>query len=165
MTGDFCLGETGQFLFDMRMMIISGPAGWRPACVFGRRPPCAVSAEPPSDGKSMASMLKTNVSVLKPDGTKTFNFKRLLPFGIADFPHLNLQLDDLIECFVQSTMAASAVDGMCQQLMHELPSMPATLSFDRKLFESLNPDNGLLKEMEHGLRIGMDGAESGSGEE
>lgn len=94
-------------------------------------------------------MLGTNLS-MGDDGTKGTDTSRLLLLNDETFPDLCLQLDDLIEGYVQTILAASAVEDLCQQLM------PGDGVFNLPLFMQLDEDRALLQEIARGCVQIMD---------
>lgn len=94
-------------------------------------------------------MLGTNLSMGE-DGTKGTDTSRLMLLDDDTFPELCLQLDDLIESYVQTVLAATAVEDLCQQLM------PGEGVFNLKLFLQLDEDRALLNEIARGCVQIMD---------
>ena len=94
-----------------------------------------------ASGKSSWEMLGTNLSVQLPDGSWTTEPERLLLMDQRDFNRLGVGLDDLIEGYLQSVLALTAIDEMAQRLISKKKT------FRRRLFRSLNPDQALLDEI------------------
>lgn len=94
-------------------------------------------------------MLGTNLSMGE-DGIQGTDTSRLLLLDTKTFPDLCLDLDDLIEGYVQTVLAASAVEDLCQQLM------PADGVFNLPLFLQLDEDRALLQEIARGCVQIMD---------
>lgn len=138
-------GET--FVFDMRMMVAADDDGFAPVAVYARRaleplsrlppPPSAVSGGPSASWLQLG----TNLSRLTDDLTWTTESERLIIADVRDFPALGVSVDDLIDGFVQSVLAMTAIDDMCAKLL--TPSG----SFDIDAFEALNDDAALVDEL------------------
>jgi hypothetical protein len=86
-------------------------------------------------------MLGTNLSKLTGDLTWTTESERQLMMDRKDFNSLGIGVDQLMEAFVQTVMAASAIDRMCKLLTTEG-------KFNMELFGSLNDDASLLSEIQ-----------------
>jgi hypothetical protein len=137
-----------SFVFDMRMMVAADAGGFAPVAVYARRAVDALTRlPPPSDaggaGGHSASWLQlgTNLSRLTDDLTWTTESERLVMADVRDVPSLGLSVDDLIDGFVQSVLAMTAIDDMCARLL-----TPAG-AFDLDAFEALNDDAALLDEL------------------
>lgn len=89
-------------------------------------------------------MLGTNLSSRQQDGTWTTDTSRLLMMDRRDFHKLGLGLDDLIEAYIQTILSTIAIDRMAEK-MHNSKGR-----FRMKLFESLNNDPVLIKEILEG---------------
>jgi hypothetical protein len=128
------------YAFDLRMMIGSTSDGLRPICIYTRR-----AAEPlvdyPDKGSDSWSMLGTNLSIKKDDGTWDSDSNRLMLMDRRDFNKLGLSLDDLIEGFIQTVLSTIAIDNMAKTLINTKGK------FRARLFKSLNDDPGLIKEL------------------
>jgi len=127
------------FVADLRMMVSWTKDGWRPLAVYARR-----ARDPLKDkitpGDFSWGMLGTNLSKLTGDLTWTTESERLLMMDRKDFNSLGIGVDQLMEAFVQTVMAASAIDRMCKLLTTEG-------KFNMELFGSLNDDSSLLAEI------------------
>lgn len=62
---------------------------------------------------------------------------------IVDFNKLGLGVDDLIDAYVQTVLATTAIDRMAQRLIK------ADGTFDFDLYSSVNSDEALLSEIWH----------------
>ena len=127
------------FVADVRMMVSSTPEGIRPLCTYARRAerPLADRIE---SGADSWSMLGTNLSIKKDDGGWDSDTNRLVLMDRRDFNRLGLGVDDLVEAFIQTTLSMVAIDRMAARLV-------AGGKFKRKLFQSFNNDEGLLREI------------------
>ena len=85
--------------------------------------------------------LGTNLSVLAGDLTWTTENERLLQMDVRDFCALGLGVDDLIDSFVQSVLAVTAIDEQAARLLN------AAGQFCPQKFQAVNDDPSLLKEM------------------
>ena len=61
-----------------------------------------------------------------------------------DFNHIGIGLDDLIEAFIQTVLATTAIDKMAKRLMS------SKRKFQMKLFRSIHPDKVLIEEVLQG---------------
>jgi hypothetical protein len=86
-------------------------------------------------------MLGTNLSVKTPEGEWTTETERLLLVDSRDFNKLGIGLDDLIEGYLQTVMAVTAIDRMASQLL------TSKLVFRRRFFQQLVPDAALVDEI------------------
>ena len=85
-------------------------------------------------------MLGTNLSIKLENGWTT-DVQRLKLMDRKDFNKLGLSLDNLIEGFIQSVLAAIALDKMASYLVNSKKQLK------KKLFASINPDPVLLEEI------------------
>jgi hypothetical protein len=86
-------------------------------------------------------MLGTNLSVATGELTWSSESERLLLMDGRDFSVLGLGLDELIDAYVQTVLAVTAVDRMCAALIDE------DGRFDAARFAEWNDDPALLAEM------------------
>ncbi len=125
---------------DVRFMVGAAPEGFFPVAIYARRARQALERD--FDGSSSSwDQLGTNLSVKNPDGTWSSEPERLMLMDARDFNRLGLGLDELIEGYVQTVLAVTAVDRMCTNLV------TTKGIFRRKLFESLTPDPALTAEV------------------
>lgn len=128
------------FVADIRMMVSSTEQGIKPLCTYARR------AEKPlvddiATGIDSWSMLGTNLSIKKEDGTWDSDTNRLILMDRRDFNKLGVGLDDLIEAYIQTVLSMVAIDRMANTLFNRQGK------FRMKLFKSLNDDQSLLDEI------------------
>ena len=128
------------YVADIRMMVSSTEHGIRPLCTYARR------AEKPlvdniTAGTDSWSMLGTNLSIKKEDGSWDSDTNRLVLMDRRDFNKLGVGLDDMIEAFIQTVLSMVAIDKMAQTLVNK------NGRFRMKLFRSLNNDLSLLDEI------------------
>lgn len=128
------------FVSDLRFMIGAGPGGFFPVALYARRARTPLAKHLDAAQSSWA-MLGTNLSVKHPDGTWTTEPERLVLMDRRDFNKLGLGLDDLIEGYLQTIMAVTAIDEMAQRLVDE------DGTFRHDPFRSLNPDPSLVEEI------------------
>lgn len=128
------------FVADLRVMISGGPDGWRPAAIYGRRSRVPLAAQLDAEVSSW-DMLGTNLSEKNPDGSWGSDTNRLLLMDRRDFNQLGLGVDDLIEAFIQTVLAACAIDELARSLVTQ------KTKFRAKLFRSLNDDDALIQEI------------------
>ena len=127
------------YVADIRMMTANGPNGYFPVAMYARRArePLRSTIEAGTDSWAM---LGTNLSVATEQGFNT-EPKRLMMADQRDFNRLGVGLDDLIEAYLQAVMACTAIDDMAQRLVTKKRTMRM------RLFNSLNPDPGLEREI------------------
>jgi len=129
------------FVSDIRMMIHYDytRGTYRPLVIYARKAhkPLAEALTPECDSWAM---LGTNLSVKKSDDTWDTETSRLLLMDRRDFNQLGISVDTLIDGFVQTVLSVIAIDNMAENLV-------ANGSFNLDLFEHLNKDDGLLKEL------------------
>lgn len=128
------------YVADLRLMVGAGPGGFYPIAIYSRR-----AREPLTDslapGQASWGMLGTNLSVRSDGGSWGTEPERLVLMDQRDFNRLGIGLDDLIEGYLQTVMAVTAIDGMAQRLVN------AKGRFRRRWFCSLNPDARLTREV------------------
>lgn len=126
------------FVADLRMMVCSTPDGFRPLAVYARRTAEPLTAQRSGDSWSM---LGTNLSVKRPDGTWDSDTTRLVLMDRRDFARLGLGLDDLIEAYVQTVLSVAAIDLIARELLTQKGALR------RKLIASMIDDPALLDEI------------------
>jgi hypothetical protein len=126
------------FVADLRMMICAGPEGFRPLAIYARRAPAPLPTAALT-GDSW-DVLGTNLSSKTMEGWST-DADRLMLMDRRDFNQLGLGLDDLVEGYIQTVLAAVAIDRLAQNLISQKGKLR------RKLFRSLNDDPTLLEEL------------------
>lgn len=127
------------YVFDLRMMTCANKSGFRPLAIYGRR-----ARSPLTDALGQVSswdVLGTNLSEKNDDGTWGSDTARLLLMDRRDFNSLGIGLDDLIEGFIQTTLATIAIDEMAKSLTSKKGT------FRAKLFGSMNDDPALRDEI------------------
>jgi hypothetical protein len=129
-----------SFVADVRMMVGAGPDGFRALAVYARRARQPLTDEI-GEGAASWDMLGTNLSARRPDGSWASETERLLLMDRKDFNTLGLALDDLIEAYVQTVLATTAIDHMATRLLDEEGRLKAAL------FRSLDDDSVLLAEL------------------
>ena len=121
-------------------MVGASPEGFYPVALYARR-----AREPLADTLTDApdswAMLGTNLSVRQEDGSFTTDPGRLLLMDDRDFNRLGLGVDDLVEAYIQTAMAITAIDRMAQRLITQKGK------FRPRLFASINNDDALIEEI------------------
>ena len=135
------------YVADLRMMVCSGPDGFRPVTIYARRAETPLPREITSDLTSW-SFLGTNLSEKTPDGSWAAATERLLLMDRKDFNTVGIGGDDLIEAYIQTVLATKAIDRMAQRLLTKKGGLRY------KLFGSLDEDPTLVAE----IRTGSKGA-------
>ncbi|MEZ4385616.1 MAG: hypothetical protein R3A79_30135 [Nannocystaceae bacterium] len=131
-------GET--FVADLRMMISGGPEGFRPLVIYARRARLPL-VDDLTPGAPSWDILGTNLSVKRSDGGWDSDHARLLLMDRKDYNSLGLGIDDLIEAYIQTVMATTAIDRMAMNLTSSKGKLKS------KLFRSLNDDAALVDEI------------------
>lgn len=128
------------YVADVRFMVGSSPTGFFPVAMYARRAraPLATALEPGADSWSM---LGTNLSYRDAAGGWATETERLILVDSRDFNRLGLGLDDLIEGYIQTVLAVTAIDRMASSLLTRKGR------FRRRFFQSLNPDPTLVAEI------------------
>ncbi len=128
------------YVADVRMMVSGGPNGFRPLVIYARRArKPLVDTLPP--GAPSWDILGTNLSIREKDGSWGSEHSRLLLMDRKDFNGLGLGIDDLIEAYIQTVMATTAIDRMAINLLTSKGKLKS------KLFRSLNDDDALIDEI------------------
>jgi len=125
---------------DLRLMVGAGPDGFFPLAIYARqaRSPLVAELTPETDSWDM---LGTNLSVKAEGGGWGTETARLRLMDNRDFNKLGLGVDDLIEGYVQTILAVTAIDRMAQRLVTQRGR------FRSRLFRSMNPDQALVEEI------------------
>jgi len=128
------------YVADVRMMVSGGPDGFRPLVIYARRARMPLVDELPPGAPSW-DILGTNLSFKESDGSWGSDRTRLMLMDRKDFNSLGLGIDDLIEAYIQTVMATTAIDRMAVNLMSSKGKLKT------KLFRSLNDDDALIDEI------------------
>jgi len=135
------------YVADLRMMVCGGSNGFRPLAIYARRSRRPLPSE--LDGSDSSwEVLGTNLSERQPDGSWTASTERLLLMDRRDFNTIGIGADDLIEAYIQSVLAAVAIDKMTATLLTQKGGLRLGL------FRSLDDDPALLEEIKRGARGG-----------
>lgn len=128
------------YVADLRMMVSGGPEGFRPLVIYARRArtPLVDELVP---GSPSWDILGTNLSIKLADGSFDSDHARLLLMDRKDFNTLGLGIDDLIEAYIQTVMATTAIDRMATALTSSKGKLKT------KLFRSLDDDAVLAEEI------------------
>ena len=133
--------QKGQsYVLDFRMMIHATKEGYKPISIYSRRAKAPLK-DVLEDGKASWDILGTNLSYKKENGEWGSDTSRLLLMERKGFNNLGIGLDDLIEAFIQTVLTSVAIDKMAIKLLTKKGV------FKRKLFQSLNDDESLIKEI------------------
>jgi hypothetical protein len=127
------------FASDLRIMVCHTDNGFRPLAIYARRARLPLR-ERLSEGNSW-EILGTNLSERQEDGGWSTDTDRLMLVDSRDFNFLGIGLDDLIEAYVQTIMAALAIDRLAQALITKKGRLK------KRLFQSLNDDPTLIAEI------------------
>lgn len=137
-----------MYAADLRMMVTASPNGFKPVSCYARRAPMPL---PPTldAGVSSWDVLGTNLSRRRPDGGWDADTDRLMLMDARDFNLLGIGLDGLIEAYIQTVLAVTAVDRLASQLVG------AKGALKMRLLRSLNADEALLAEVRGGAARGV----------
>jgi hypothetical protein len=126
------------YIADLRMMVCSTPKGFFPCAVYARR-----ARAPLEENLTTSSwdVLGTNLSVKTAENQWESDTTRLMLMDRKDFNTLGVGTDDLIEAYIQTVLTIVAIDKMAQTLINKKGS------FRKKLFQSLDNDAALMKEI------------------
>ena len=127
------------YVADIRFMVGGGPGGFFPVAIYARRAHRPLLAE--LDDTPSWDMLGTNLSIKRDDGNWDTESERLLLMDSRDFNRLGVGLDDLIESYIQTVLAVTAIDRMASGFV------TSKGKFRRKFFRSINPDPALVEEI------------------
>ncbi|XP_078609161.1 uncharacterized protein LOC144880695 isoform X1 [Branchiostoma floridae x Branchiostoma japonicum] len=132
--------EGREYIFDTRLMVHATPDGFRPLCIFSRR--AHLPLPDTLDGTEDSwEYLGTNLSVKDAVGNWSNESERLLSVDNKPFETLKLNVDNLVDGFVQTVMATTAIDKMCCRLVRP------DNSFDFEEFAVLTDDKKILEEI------------------
>jgi hypothetical protein len=132
-------GIRGGTIYDVRMLLANGADGFRPISIFARTARRPLSS--PMLQASVRDELVTNLSHRDETGRWAADASRVVPLDEEHFSSLGLDLDDLIDAYVQSVMAVVAIDDMATGFTR------ADGTFDLDRFHSLNDDEVLREEL------------------
>jgi hypothetical protein len=128
------------YVADLRFMVGASPEGFYPLAIYARRARAPLATEL-GPGTDSWEILGTNLSAKTDAGGWMSESDRLLLMDNRDFNRLGVALDDLIEAFMQSVMAVTAIDRMAQSLVTRRGQ------FRKRFFKTLNPDQSLVDEL------------------
>ncbi|MCY3413768.1 MAG: hypothetical protein INQ03_19145 [Candidatus Heimdallarchaeota archaeon] len=128
------------YVADLRMMIYSGPEGYRPVAIYGRQAKLPLINKLEGEYDSWG-MLGTNLSRKLGENSWASETERLILMDHRDFNKLGIGIDDLIEGFIQTLLAAISIDTMSINLLNTKGNLK------KKLFRSLNTDRTLIEEL------------------
>lgn len=132
--------EANIYVADMRFMVGADHNGFYPLAIYARRARKPLPRDLDSTYTSW-EILGTNLSVRLGNDQWTTEPERLMLADSRDFNHLGCGLDDLIEGYIQSILAMTAIDRMAQSLVTPKGRLR------KRLFHSLNPDDTLHAEL------------------
>ena len=129
-----------SYAADLRFMVQSTAQGYRPMALYARRA-AAPLVDSLQSGADSWAILGTNLSYKTDDGQWGSDTERLLMVDRRDFNKLGIGLDDLIDGFIQTVLAAQAIDKMAKNLISSKGNLR------QRLFKSLNNDAALISEI------------------
>jgi hypothetical protein len=134
--------RAGQiYVADLRFMVGASPEGFFPVAIYARRAAAPLVANLADANGTSWDMLGTNLSFRRPDGTWDSDPSRLMLMDSRDFNRLGIGVDDLIEAYLQTVLAVTAIDRMATTLV------TTKGRFRRRFFARLNPDRALMQEI------------------
>lgn len=126
-------------VFDLRVMTCANESGFRPLAIYARRARSPLASH--LGASNSWDMLGTNLSEKAGDGTWGSDTARLMLMDRRDFNNLGIGIDDLIDGFIQTTLATIAIDEMAKSLTSKKGT------FRSKLFGAMNDDPALRNEI------------------
>lgn len=126
------------YIADIRVMVYSSPEGFFPCAIYARRAKKPLSSRIETNSWEI---LGTNLSIKVDENKWDSDTSRLMLMDRKDFNSLGVGIDDLIEAYIQTVLTVVAIDKMAQNLINKKGQ------FRIKLFESLDNDQSLLKEI------------------
>jgi len=129
------------YVADLRVMVGASQSGFFPVALYARRARDPLASKL-SETTDSWRMLGTNLSVRTQEGWGS-DSSRLMLMDRRDFNRLGLGSDDLIESYIQTVLAITAIDNMASRLITKKGV------FRHKLFASINPDDSLCSEIMH----------------
>ncbi|MEZ5988437.1 MAG: hypothetical protein R3F30_04825 [Planctomycetota bacterium] len=127
------------FVADIRLMVCNGPDGFKPVAIYARRAREPLSSDP--QATSAWDMLGTNLSERDAGGGWNADTDRLMIMDRRDFNRLGLGPDDLVEAYVQTVLAVTAIDRLAESLTGARGGLRS------RLFRSMNDDRVLFDEI------------------
>lgn len=128
------------YVADLRFMVGTSPEGFYPIAIYARRARSPLVGDLDAITSSW-DILGTNLSTLTGHGSWISESERLMLMDNRDFNRLGVALDDLIEAYMQSVMAVTAIDAMAGSLLTRRGK------FRRRFFANVNPDAALNSEL------------------
>ncbi|MCW7551938.1 hypothetical protein NX722_04645 [Endozoicomonas gorgoniicola] len=128
------------YVADLRFMVGVSPEGFYPLAIYARRArsPLVGELDP---AMSSWDILGTNLSIRNEHQGWISQSERLMLMDNRDFNRLGVALDDLIEAYIQSVMAITAIDTMADSLLTQRGK------FRRSFFGIVNSDTALNAEL------------------
>jgi hypothetical protein len=126
-----------SYAFDVRMMVVNTPEGYRPVSMYGRRAKAPLESRVGGEISSW-DVFGTNLSVkLGADKWKYDEEERQIVVTDNQFGEMNLSIADIADIYLQAVVSNLAINQMADRLMRYG-------TFDFKLFSRLNKDPGLV---------------------
>jgi hypothetical protein len=134
------------YVWDLRFMIRSSEDGYKPLALYARKAEDPlISNKNKNFGKNIKSSRKmylTNLSKKVEENKWNTATERLIILDEENFEKLGINLEDLVDGYIQAVLATIAIDKMAVKLW-----CIENKTFNKKLFNELNNDIGLEKEM------------------
>lgn len=130
--------KSNIYIADLRVLVYSSPDGFFPCAVYARRAAKPLEAKTPENSWEV---LGTNLSIKVGENRWESDTNRLMLMDRKDFNTLGIGTDDLIQAYIQTVLTVIAIDKMAQNLINQKGK------FRMKLFQSLDNDQSLLKEI------------------
>ncbi|CAG8646447.1 4156_t:CDS:2, partial [Ambispora gerdemannii] len=132
-----------NYLIDFRMVLSGCKKGFRPVCVYARRARTPL-VEDYRDLSALNSWDMLGITLTVPDSTGKLikEIDRLIPLDKKTFDQAKIDIDDLVDAYVQSFLATIAIDKMSSRLIRD------DKEFNYALFKEMNPDPMLLREID-----------------
>ena len=140
------------YVWDLRIMINSSRDGYKPLVLYARKAECPlvsnkdknynINNDNDNNNNSSRKMYLTNLSEKIEENKWNTATERLIILDEENFEKLGITLEDLVDGYIQATLATIAIDKMAIKLWCD-----KKFKFNIDLFNSLNSDNGLVNEM------------------
>jgi hypothetical protein len=136
------------YVWDLRFMINSSEDGYKPLALYARKAELPLISNKNKNfivnksSNSSRKMYLTNLSKKVEENKWNTATERLIILDEENFEKLGINLEDLVDGYIQAILATIAIDKMAIKLWCE-----ENKTFNRKLFNELNDDYGLENEM------------------
>lgn len=129
-----------SYIYDMRFLCINTQYGYRPIALFARRASKPLTTK--DDSSNLWDIIGTNMGSINSEGKLVLDQSRAMYSSMYEFDNYGLNLDDLIDVYVQSILTMLAIDQMALKLTRNG-------KFDKEMYKMMvNPNDLLLSKIE-----------------